>query len=407
MPGNNTVELTVTDDSGLSDATTISFHVCGSFSGLDSCALAKGDLIFVRNSKLVTFFGDTFYSHVGTYSGNGNVIDSTFPAGVSERPFEEFIGDTETWAVGRVAGIDTSQFLASIRNRLGAPYGTENLLEYGAETDIRDREDLGIYCSQLPWLAGQEQSVDLDGGTNPKYEFVTPTEVIDASAVHVVQQSGSRHPRATFIRAESPVDLLIIDSEGRRSGWDPVTGIALQEIPGAIYVGPTGLLGPENFSVLASDEVYTVIANGNGTGPFTIRVTDSDLGSSQHVSVSETAYPGSNHVYMITNADGGPSFQSSIQVVLGLTEIIHALPDSAFRQAWHRNLFLNRLSFIENQILLERWSGAEIRLQSLRNLVDGCDNAGGAPDSNDWVVDCGAQTALRNGIDAALGQIPN
>ena len=45
-------------------------------------------------------------------------------------------------------------------------------------------------------------------------------------------------PITMRVEVRSPVNILVTDPDGRRIGFDPVTGIAVNEIPGATYSGP-------------------------------------------------------------------------------------------------------------------------------------------------------------------------
>jgi hypothetical protein len=64
----------------------------------------------------------------------------------------------------------------------------------------------------------------------------------------------------------SPADLLIIDFQGRRLGYDPVSGSEAEEIPGGVYSGRDDvelalILNPQAAS-------YQVQITGNGDGEF-------------------------------------------------------------------------------------------------------------------------------------------
>jgi archaellum component FlaG (FlaF/FlaG flagellin family) len=69
----------------------------------------------------------------------------------------------------------------------------------------------------------------------------------------------------------SPVNILVVDPEGRRVGYDPETHTVVNEIPNATYSGP----GSEPQIISIPDPLtgnYTIGAFGTGTGEYTITI---------------------------------------------------------------------------------------------------------------------------------------
>lgn len=102
--------------------------------------------------------------------------------------------------------------------------------------------------------------------------------------------------------AKSPVDLIIIDPLGRRTGLDPVTGIEYDEIPGASYVHdglasedlPEDTIPPvSNEPVKAfylsgpTDGIYQVKVMATGAGDYAIDVNETDA---QGIQASDTVF---------------------------------------------------------------------------------------------------------------------
>jgi hypothetical protein len=98
----------------------------------------------------------------------------------------------------------------------------------------------------------------------------------------VVHYTLPKTPCAQTITAEaqSPVNILITDALGRRVGFDPSSGIAVNELgAGAYYSGP----GTDPQIVDINNTVpgaYSLVANATGSGPYTLSLSriDEDAG---------------------------------------------------------------------------------------------------------------------------------
>uniref|UniRef100_Q01P83 Peptidase C39-like domain-containing protein n=1 Tax=Solibacter usitatus (strain Ellin6076) TaxID=234267 RepID=Q01P83_SOLUE len=125
--------------------------------------------------------------------------------------------------------------------------------------------------------------------------------------------STSTPPNALVVSAHSPVELLLTDSSGNRTGYDPTTGGTVQQIPGSGYSRES--IGDDDDPVNEppTDEtksleaigvasgLYKFQVIGVGTGPFTIDVLAYDSsGTPQIQSFTGTATQGSADVYNIT-----------------------------------------------------------------------------------------------------------
>ena len=241
--GRIAVRLTVTDSLGRKSTIVKPLYVAGVLpNGLDTSLLKPGDLLFRRTAD--RFYG--YFSHVGMYVEAGLIIDAELSDGTQIRNVSDSFGHTDIWAVGRVFSPGQAAIaLDSASQWIGVRYGIENILESVMYRfrDYRNNTSWGIYCSQLVWLAGMDAGVDLDADFNTFNRVVTPDEIFHSVYVDKIQASLGRKP--SVISDESPVDLVLVDGFGRRSGTDPETGETMQDIPGVFYHGPDETVGPE------------------------------------------------------------------------------------------------------------------------------------------------------------------
>lgn len=84
--------------------------------------------------------------------------------------------------------------------------------------------------------------------------------------------------RTLTISAHSPVELLVTDPLGRKTGYDPTTGTSWNDIPNTSYtidaIAPDGGMGSE-----APEEVKTLFVYGSIDGQYTVDVFGTDQGS--------------------------------------------------------------------------------------------------------------------------------
>jgi hypothetical protein len=91
----------------------------------------------------------------------------------------------------------------------------------------------------------------------------------------------------------SPADLLVTDSQGRKTGYDPVTQTSYSEIPNSIYYSErldneeTGELGEtikDLYIPSPENVIYNLQVIGTGTGTYNLSVNSSDANGSSTVS---------------------------------------------------------------------------------------------------------------------------
>jgi hypothetical protein len=131
-------------------------------------------------------------------------------------------------------------------------------------------------------------------------------------------------PHALLITGHSPIELLITDSFGNQTGFDPITGQIFDQIPNSGY-GLEAIADDDDITsdgttpgtreldvLMASDGTFTLQVFGTGTGPFTINFTsyDSD-GNPTFASVSGDASPGSSVSYRV-NYSAAPGSQVTV-----------------------------------------------------------------------------------------------
>lgn len=81
------------------------------------------------------------------------------------------------------------------------------------------------------------------------------------------------------------------------------------------------------------------------------------------------------------------------------------LPLTAFRAPGHQTAIQSRLADIAEKISDGDAAGAIRDLQNLRRHDDGCADAAGTADRNDWITDCAAQLEIRALIDGLIADL--
>jgi hypothetical protein len=81
------------------------------------------------------------------------------------------------------------------------------------------------------------------------------------------QTASLTMPSGLVVTAHSPVALSIIDSEGRRTGWNPITETETNDIPAAFYSGVNST--PQSIAVpYPESNTYSLQVFGTGTGNY-------------------------------------------------------------------------------------------------------------------------------------------
>jgi len=120
--------------------------------------------------------------------------------------------------------------------------------------------------------------------------------------------AANNAPCPASFSAHSPVNILVVDDQGRRSGFDPATGTVINEIPGASYTG----VGTEPQTVTVPFAVGTYVLNAYGLDslmspePYRLTVeTGSDSNLSDLHELSGIASRGSSQQFVVLFGDHG------------------------------------------------------------------------------------------------------
>ena len=136
---------------------------------------------------------------------------------------------------------------------------------------------------------------------------------------------------ALWITIQSPVDVLVTDSSGRRIGVDPATGNAVNDF--GVYGYDSGPGEPRIFGINnPAAGPFTLAAVGTGDGPYTITVASADLhsGGTDAIQASGITEPGkaAEHDFSLA-ADSTLAFAASADTTPPVVNC--AAPDTG----WH------------------------------------------------------------------------
>jgi len=120
------------------------------------------------------------------------------------------------------------------------------------------------------------------------------------------------NPASIVVYMGSPAEMLIIDPQGRKTGWDPVTGAIINEIPGSDYYLET-FEDKENWLLYVTQPmagIYKIEVLGTGNGPFTVEMNTYDSKANKHTGLFE-GYVSADRTFLYqidySSAVGSPS----------------------------------------------------------------------------------------------------
>jgi YD repeat-containing protein len=100
--------------------------------------LQKGDSVFTLDtgsiaSRLITYLDQGTWSHVGTYTGEGRIIEVRTSSGVTERSIEAYHNPRYRLGVYRLGGSaeQIDKMIEWYRSQLGKPYAFKKVLRLG------------------------------------------------------------------------------------------------------------------------------------------------------------------------------------------------------------------------------------------------------------------------------------
>ncbi len=297
--------------------------------GLDSCALLPGDLLLVRGAStgvpdmIWAIELGSYFHHVGMYTGNQEVTEAVgFRDNDAEEVVTRPIEQTVWWSTDPI--LDWSV----IRPKL--PPNKQVVVGLAKDWAVADNpiigywfsgrfDDTSFYCSKLVWRAYQltgydiEQAVWQVWGWTPDplvtprdlynnrsflvqqmynlVDYIPATIAVGSLASTVATRSDTQTADATT------ATILVIDSQGRRTGFDPATEIAVSEIPDAIYSGTDAQV--QNVSVSAIGTGWTVQVTGVAGGSFRVVVDFPSVTPWQPQVIEGTVSPGETQTFTI------------------------------------------------------------------------------------------------------------
>ncbi|MBS1705034.1 MAG: hypothetical protein JST40_04110 [Armatimonadetes bacterium] len=149
-----------------------------------------------------------------------------------------------------------------------------------------------IYDPADRMVGGKKQ--DLGSLNNSLYDNnVYGFEVYKPSAV-----SPNHVAPLISITIHSPLEAMITDSQGRRTGFDPVSGQVVNEIPDAAYSFGGGITNPDLESDL-SPEYRTLVVPGPVAGTYGLTFTGTGSGT-YDINVNNTSLSGSNNLLTVS-----------------------------------------------------------------------------------------------------------
>lgn len=167
---------------------------------------------------------------------------------------------------------------------------------------------------------------------------------------------------------------------------DPATGIHTDTCGGTVSqtapaCGATDLLFSDRVDFTGVD------VNGGGTP---VPVSGNSVSA---VLIAACCPPGSEFVICVKR-----------NILLIRDEII-LLPGELFPAPGNRQALLSGLDNVLRKVEDLKFDDASHTLGDLRKHLDGCASADGTPDTNDWIIGCGAQTRIRSLIDLLIAEL--
>jgi hypothetical protein len=205
-------------------------------------------------------------------------------------------------------------------------------------------------------------------------------------------------------KAESPVNLLIVDPEGNRVGFDYISQEVVNEITGALYNGPA--MQPQVVSI--SEPLYgnyVVLLIGTATGPYSL-TTELILpeGIVSQTFTGETV-EGAVYVYNVNIAEevitSNPDAMAELE---HLKEFIDGLPDEAFDKpklaSQRKNALFSKIDEVILKVEADNYTDAINKLfHDIRAKMDADSTA------QDWIIDPETQIKLCVIIDHIISNI--
>jgi hypothetical protein len=211
---------------------------------------------------------------------------------------------------------------------LGIPQGTGKhfmVLYKGAPNAPDGSPD---YFIADPYRYQPYATGDRSGKTLYQAYNKTLKQMASGFQIEIVGNKAPQPGRAWAIVAHSPVEMLITDPNGAQTGFNPVTGSYVLNIPDTSYGIGDGIeddsgVGPRLPDILyfgqnqLEDGVYMIQVIGTGSGPYTLDfAVASGPGNTFLQTVAGTALPGQTDTYIVFTAQQPISIQRQVQIDL-------------------------------------------------------------------------------------------
>lgn len=322
---------------------------------LDTCNLQPGDILLEKGDTIeddLISIG-SYFNHTALYLGNQEVAEAI---GVTQnrvndvlvRPIKQsawWREGIQDWVVMRpnVSAEVISSAIRYARKKAADPKVVYNLsiLPPGPS---REDERL-FYCSKLVWKAYAQAGVDLEV---VKGFYVIPDDLYTTDRASVQYQVVNpaldtvRPPRRTRITIHSPAHLMLIDAQGRRTGFDPATGATLNEIPNIRYSGTSVAI--ETITATDLQGVSQLFVSGFASGDYHIEVVYLDKASPRSQTIVASTTPG--RVDQFTLPD--PDDPKTTNIIVPPADLLPPAPadipaisngsfaDQGFQSVWER-----------------------------------------------------------------------
>lgn len=323
--GSVILTLTAQDQSGLgATQRSITINVqnaeeeCGKSpsTGLDSCLLEPGDILLARSreaGRLVEMIKiGSYFHHAAVYIGGQQIAeavgvrpndaDEVIITPIKESTWWNLNEKVEDWAVVRPK--TTTEKKASAIDR-AEDWANASDVRYSLRPFLR-KSDTDFYCSQFIWNAFEREGLDLETKKGFFDMYITPEDLFLDSDMELAQIRGvSQRQYPAIFQIFSPAHLMLIDAQGRRTGYDPVTQTILDEIPGALYSGPDADV--ESISVDDVDGDWQLIVTGFDTGEYHLSADYIVKDDSRSQVVAGQTYEGKVEQFIISDPEDGKS----------------------------------------------------------------------------------------------------
>jgi len=319
---------------------------------LDSCLLKPGDLLFVRGTgtfeSLIKI--GSWWSHVALYVGDEKIVqaapyddDVRDVEEVSLRDSDWWRSDANTyvqdWLVLRPKVSDDVKKYIVADAKLWA--GPPELIYQTPVLDNAPLDDETIfYCSKLVWRAYYRNGYNLDITRWKAFglyeKIVTPGDLANSQS-EVVQVKDISLPKIIIMvsplgavlsenqlsvsktnpdEINNPAHLLLVDPQGRRTGYDPTVEVIYNEIPGAFYAGKDTPF--ENISVIGDVKNWQVIVSGAAQGSYQLGAEYVDINMPKQHRITGTIRQGEEKKYIINSANNDIILTTSSFIFLPL-----------------------------------------------------------------------------------------